>query len=56
MEEPLFKTQHGLIEQSLHSRDEIPEASALIVQPGADELHPFEAKVPRTNRVPVSAV
>jgi glutamine amidotransferase len=36
--------------------DEIPESSVLIVQPGADELHPFEPKVPRTNHVPASAI
>jgi predicted glutamine amidotransferase len=36
--------------------DEIPEASVLIVQPGADELHAFEPRVPRTHGVPVSAI
>jgi glutamine amidotransferase len=36
--------------------DEIPEASVLIVQPGADELHPFEPRVPRATDVPVSAI
>ena len=33
--------------------DEIPEASVLIVQPGADEQHPFEPRVPRAT---VSAI
>jgi hypothetical protein len=36
--------------------DEIPEASVLIVQAGADELHQFEPRVPRANAVPVSAI
>ena len=36
--------------------NEIPEASVLIVQPGADELRSFEPRVPRTNDVPVSAI
>jgi predicted glutamine amidotransferase len=63
VDELLFKTAHGLIDQSLRSRMgvetpngdgfglgwyglEIPESTALIIQPGADEQRPFQPQGP----------
>ena len=57
IDELLYHTEHGLIDQSLHARQgvettetgvwvEVPESTALIIQPGGDEHRPFRPQAP----------
>jgi hypothetical protein len=47
--ELLYRTKHGLIDESLHSRMsgawlEVPESTALVVANGVVEQRPFEPR------------